>query len=580
VAVDTRPGLGELEVSPDNRPWPAALGRIGVANRWLLGALALTLAFSLRAMVPAFEGAVQDDALQHVFWTLRYRDPELFPGDLFADYYQSTAPVGYAAVYWMLTRVVDPFLASKILSPLLGGVTALFVFLLVRHLHPSPMAAFLATVIASWYIWQNDDLASATPRAFLEPALVALAWALVSGRLVVAVALTTLAALLYPVGGVLGVALLGARLVRFEGWRPILTRERAAWLAALAGGALVAAVLLPSVLTESPYGPVVSVDRARGMPEFGPRGRNAFFVADSYVFWLESNRSGLNLQANDALFPQLPILFELAALAILLPLLVTLRRFLPAAQLVSGQSVILIQLLAASFALFFAAHLVLFRLYLPARYVQWTVPLALSIAAGLALTTLLYEVSARVRPSRQGWLVAVSGVACAAGVALYPAHSRPVFRSDPYPTVSEYLRAQPKDVLVAVPTWHADLLAGMTGRRVLVAREYALAYHLGYYREVRQRVEDLIEAYYDEGTKRLTSLVDRYGVDFFLVDGDAFRGMIDRSWGPAFEPFASTIQAKMNRPRRYALQDLARRCAVVREGSVTLVPATCLNDRR
>jgi hypothetical protein len=208
------------------------------------------------------------------------------------------------------------------------------------------------------------------------------------------------------------------------------------------------------------------------------------------------------------------------------------------------------------------------------------VPLALSIAAGLGLTTLLYEVSSRVGPSRRVRLVAILGVACAAGVALYPAHYRPVFRSDPYPAVSEYLRAQPKDVLVAAPTWHADLLAGMTGRRVLVAREYALAYHLGYYREARQRIEDLINAYYDEGTKRLAALVERYGVDFFLVDGDAFRGMTDQSWGPAFEPFTSTIQARLNRPRRYTLQDLARRCAVVREGSVALVPAACLNDAR
>ena len=38
---------------------------------------------------------VQDDARQHVFWMLRYLDPQLFPDDLIADYFQSVAPVGY-----------------------------------------------------------------------------------------------------------------------------------------------------------------------------------------------------------------------------------------------------------------------------------------------------------------------------------------------------------------------------------------------------------------------------------------------------------------------------------------------------
>jgi hypothetical protein len=165
-------------------------------------------------------------------------------------------------------------------------------------------------------------------------------------------------------------------------------------------------------------------------------------------------------------------------------------------------------------------------------------------------------------------------------LALYPARYDAGFRSDPYPVLSEYLRGQPKDVLVAAPTDHADLLAAITGRRVLVAREYALAYHVGYYAEVSQRMADLTDAYYDEGTKRLSFLAERYGVDFFLVDEHAFDASTYRwAWGPRFEPYTSSIGAKLTRRRRYALQDLARGCAVVVDGTVALVPATCLKSR-
>jgi len=559
--------------------------RAGAARErlWLAGALALTLLFTARTMAPAFlSGAIQDDALQHVFWMLRFRDPELLRDDLFADYFQSLAPVGYTAIYWTLTRAVDPLLASKLLPPLLGGFTALFTFLLVRRLHPSPAAACLATVLLSWYLWQYDDLSSATPRAFLMPTLTALLWALVAGRSAVAVGVTLLAALVYPIGGVLGVALLGARLVRFEGRRPKLVRERSAWVMTLAAIVLVGMALLPDLLAGSPYGPAITAAEARTMPEFGPKGRNAYFVPGAYKFWLESYRSGLNLRVSDALFPQIPVLFEYAALAALLPLALRFRRRLPAARLLDGQLTILVRLLAASFALFLLAHLLLFRLYLPSRYVQWSVPLVLSVAAGLALAILFQEAAARVRAARPGRLAAALAVLFAIGVALYPAEYRGEFQPDRHPAITAYLRDQPKDLLVAAVPHDADWVPAMTGRRILVAREYALAYHPGYYGEVRQRMEDLIDAYYDEGTKRLAGLVERYGVDFFLVDHEAFNAFtVGKAWGGReFAPFHLTIAARLNRPRRYALQDLVRDCAVVDDGAVALVPATCLAGAR
>jgi hypothetical protein len=221
-------------------------------------------------------------------------------------------------------------------------------------------------------------------------------------------------------------------------------------------------------------------------------------------------------------------------------------------------------------------------LYLPSRYVQWSLPLVFSVAAGLALAILCHEAAARLRPGRPAPLAAALALLFAGGVALYPAEYRGAFQPDRHPAITAYLRDQPKDVLVAGVPHDADWVPAMTGRRVLVAHEYALAYHLGYYREVRQRMDDLIDAYYDEGTKRLAGLVERYGVDFFLVDHSAFdASTAGRAWaGREFAPFHLTIAARLNRPRRYALQDLADRCAVVDDGQVALVPASCLGGAR
>ncbi|NEQ85703.1 MAG: hypothetical protein F6K26_38040, partial [Moorea sp. SIO2I5] len=64
---------------------------------WFSLSLTFTLVYSLLALREAFSGEyiVQDDARQHIFWMMRFLDPELFPKDLIADYFQTVAPAGY-----------------------------------------------------------------------------------------------------------------------------------------------------------------------------------------------------------------------------------------------------------------------------------------------------------------------------------------------------------------------------------------------------------------------------------------------------------------------------------------------------
>ena len=301
-----------------------------VAAAWLVGALALSGVFVARTMGPAFQGpgVIQDDARQHVFWMWRWADPTLFPNDLIAEYFAAQAPVGYAALYWLLVRVVDPLTASKLVPPFLGVATALFTFLFVLRIARMPSAAFLATILGTWYVWQYDDLPSGSPRAFLLPLLALQLWLLASGRHWPAVAVAALGAPFYPTAGALMAAVLGARLVRLDRWPPRLSRERADWLAPLVAGALVLLFMLPTLLGGR-FGRTVTAEAARAMPEFGPGGRNAFFFPDPYQHWIASYRGGLDLRVYDALFPSVPLLYELAALAALLPTMLFVARLVP-----------------------------------------------------------------------------------------------------------------------------------------------------------------------------------------------------------------------------------------------------------
>ena len=85
-----------------DRQWQICL-IISLLSALLYSAIDLQVAF-------AGDWVVQDDARQHVFWMARYVDPELFPNDLIADYFQSVAPWGYTSLYKLGIAIgIDPF---------------------------------------------------------------------------------------------------------------------------------------------------------------------------------------------------------------------------------------------------------------------------------------------------------------------------------------------------------------------------------------------------------------------------------------------------------------------------------------
>ena len=65
---------------------------LSLAFAALYGGLSLQEAFSS-------EYVIQDDARVYLIWMQRFLDPELFPHDLMADYFQSVTPWGLGFLY-------------------------------------------------------------------------------------------------------------------------------------------------------------------------------------------------------------------------------------------------------------------------------------------------------------------------------------------------------------------------------------------------------------------------------------------------------------------------------------------------
>ncbi|MGK7920256.1 MAG: hypothetical protein AB4080_09665, partial [Trichodesmium sp.] len=263
---------------------------------WLILSLTFTTIYSLLALKEAFSGEyiVQDDARQHVFWMRRFLDPELFPNDLIADYFQSVAPWGYKTFYWLFAQVgIDPIFLNKLLPLGLSLVTAAYCFGICFEILSIPFAGFIASVLLSQNLWLQDDIASGTPRAFLYPLFLAVLYYLLRKSLLPFLVAIFLLGLFYPQYVILTALILIIRFLDWEKGRFCLNKNRLDYIFSRLGLGVSLLVILFYALNSSNYAPVITASQAKVLPEFGEAGRSVFFLQNSWDFFIFGGRSGI-----------------------------------------------------------------------------------------------------------------------------------------------------------------------------------------------------------------------------------------------------------------------------------------------
>ncbi|MBW4653039.1 MAG: hypothetical protein KME20_08425 [Kaiparowitsia implicata GSE-PSE-MK54-09C] len=547
---------------------------------WFGLSMAIALVYSLPALQEAFSSpyVVQDDARQHIFWMRRFLDPALFPNDAIADYFQSVAPQGYTLFYRLFIAFgLDPILLSKLLPVGLGLVTAALAFGVSWHLLPLPITGFFASVMVSQTLWSHDDLASATPRAFMLPLFMGFLVCLQRRWRWGCWGAIALQGLFYPQYVLVMAGLLALHGVIWQEGRFMLRRDRPT-LIVVGGGLLVAAlVLLPFIVSTSEYGPTITAAEARQLPEFTD-GRSRFFQTDPWGFWLSGMRSGL--------FPTFKP--PLMGLGIFLPLVLGRLRRSPLAQQVQGLG-LLWRLPLISLALFLAAHALLFKLHLPSRYTAYTLRFTLIFAAAIALTLVLdgalrWAESHRTQSAAGNWwrsvAVGLLSGAIALALLLFPQYESR-FPNGNYvmgaaPRLYPALAQLPPDALIATLVDEADNIPSFTNRSVLVAREYAIPYHVGYYQPFRQRAIALLAAQYSPRPRDLRQFIRQQGITHWLLEDTSFEpGYLRTHWTRQYLETVPQAEANLG-GRSPALARLAPPCIIHQADGLQLVDASCL----
>ena len=527
------------------------------------------------------EYIVQDDARQHLFWMQRFADPDLFPNDLIADFYQSIAPAGYVTLYKLVAWIgVNPLVFSKLLPTLLGIITAGYCFGVCLEIIPVPAAAFTASLLLSQNLWMQDTLISGTASAFLHPLLVAFLYYFIRKKILPMGIVIVLFGLFYPTYILICSGILILQLMRWKEGGIRFSKSRQDYLICTVGLIIAFLVLLPYALQASEFGPIITAAEARKLPEFQAGARASFFHdGDPWRFWFNANRTGIRVTS--ALMP--PLVYG----GLLLPFFLYFSRYFPLAQHINRKIVVLLQLTVSSLTVFFIAHALIFKLFLPSRYTQHSLRIVIVLAAGIALTLLLDAIFQWAKNISIRQVLAIGLTLLLATILIfYPLFLQEFpwtgYRVGKEPELYQFLSVQPKDILIASLDEEINYLPTFSGRSILAGSEYALPYHLGYYSQIRQRAVDLIRAQYSSDLADVKDFVQKYGVDLWLLNKSAFTPeyLAKQKWISPYQPATKEAIASLQFGNIPILSKLMNRCSVFKSNDLVVLSTECLVEKR
>lgn len=529
------------------------------------------------------EYIVQDDARQHVVWLQRYVDADLFTDDLIANYFSSLAPIGFKFFYLFAAKLgIEPILLAKLLPPVLAIVTTIYIYLFTVQIFPIPLAGLISSLLINQLLWLNDDLVSATPRAFIYPLFAAFLYYLSLEDIIPCLILMLLQGLFYPHIVLIEMVILTLRLIKLRDKFIInFTNQKQAYIWWIVGAIFTAIALSPLTQKPSQLATTVTALQMQQIPEFNLGGRSPFFGVGFLKYWLAGS-SGLTLP----LFP------TIVWSGLVLPWL--LNKKIPISQLTTKNIKILIQVTIASLSMFILAHLLLPKLHLPSRYTYHTLQFVLAISSGIVLTIYLNSSWQWLKNKQQFNLLEKIKIALITLFTLTVI----IFPAIPYISINwfqdwrvgtakeiyQYLAQQPKDILVASLSREVNNIPAFSQRSILVGDEFALAYHPAYYTRIKQRTVDLLQAQYSHELKDIQSFMQQYHVDYLLLDRDAFttqyllnkNWLINSSWSEQTQQAIAQLKSKYSP----ALIKIIPSCLAASTDTLKLLKGSCLLEQQ
>lgn len=523
---------------------------------------------------------VNDDTRQQIFWMQKWIDADLYPDDMLSRYATNYVPWGVQAIYRLAAPWINPLQFTKILAVVLFIVTAGFLF----HLGLAAGDELLAILVVCVFCFLGDfmaRIAGGLSQSFGYPLLCSYLYFLSRRSLIGASVVLLLGSLLNPYIFLLclvaqAIYLLHNHWRTLVGWSKNRLRPRTAASSipevfqngadssgsAVRGQDSLATKAIPSRLawsiclmviacglnglkyvffTPAEFGSLVSMADMAGHPEYTALGRYEIIPVPSLLFEL------IRPWQTNLPFRRWGLVggWSLAAVGLAIVVYAVTRR--PWLTNLFAFRVF-VYLFPASLLLYFAADAVLFRLFLPSRYVE----LSLNVFYCLVVAVCLRETQRNLLPKRRVFPLVVTALMMLAGLQLY--HTG-IYNYSDQAKLYQYLQSTPKASLLA---GHPDLMDNTITfgqRKCFVTYELSHTWYKTYWQEIKRRTFDLFEAYYSDDPERVLQFCRKNKIDYFIIrEKDYTLEQINQPHF-YFQPFLEHIRKLFKNKSQFALLD-------------------------
>lgn len=484
---------------------------------------------------------INDDIRQQIYWMQQWQDKALYPGFWLGDYSRHYVPWGVQGIYRLASLFQNPIGFSKVLSGLLF-VLASFAFFRIGRVLKDRLTAW--TVLASFWLMPFFlfRMSGGLARGFAFPLLALFLFFWLSGRgwsmgwVLLCMALTIPYIFILSFTAVM-VGRLKDAVMNQKGLTTPYPTKIGHWV--LVGIGIVALFWWRQQYMASGFGPLVTAEDMAGNPEFGLHGRYPILPVPHFLWdlvvapwqWIGPYRETGSMWAG-----------ILGALIVLGIALWGARRF--EWKMLSGKWQPFLYLSISSLLFYVLARILLLKLFIPSRYLIYTVSLFYCVWLGLCFRGLL-------GPNLRS-LTAKVLLASVVGLSIGRLYGVGVYDYSQYAPLYTVLNRTPKSSLIAGHPFLMDNILTFGRRNVFASFELAHPWSKGLWRKLRPRLVDLFDAYYAEDSGTVMKFCGKYGIDFLVVDNRHFKREFLKNH-PFFEPFGRRIEETAGNRRHFAL---------------------------
>ncbi len=487
---------------------------------------------------------LNDDARQQIvpFYTIS----DGFKADFATSYFMDgIMPRAYVALYSMVSKFFDPEQFSKVLAYICFIIFISFVYRLTFQ-YSNYYSALIAVLLLFFSEYFFSRMSGGMARGFAFPLIAAGLYYLSCSRYKALLAVIFLSGCFYPMAGLFLFVCMGVYMLfsgRLVSVKPNLIVNFHSFFIMVLAGVLFSAAVLPSLFTRTDNGDRIARSDVAEFPEAGEGGRYdfvdsyrtsllfsvSFDILSSFSAAIAAGRSNKALSSVE----NISALFQKALFYVLL---IYSLRLLFVGKFPKPAQRLFASVLATAAICYVAAVILAPHLYMPVRYIQYSIPLLVVLLIAFSAEIIDKEFGSGLKVKRPFSLCIL------VLIFLGPLHLKPLtgFAVDESSRRNTYdfISTLPEGVIAGWPSALIENVPYISRRNVYYTYENHQVFHKDYALEMRRRMEVILGIYLAEDISQVKSLMQANGIKYLVVEPSLFEKGLSY-----FRPYDAKIKA-------------------------------------